>query len=485
MLLRGRLACRTIMLFMLPPTGRSRVLLVMISLLAAICAPAVISGYVDLGRAQAASAARDFPRAGQYFELAARLLLWNPRLSEQAGIAYASGGDWEHAMLQFQRAEALGGLSADGWDVYGTGYWLQSENDKALAAWDAGLHQYPQEVKFYSRFALAYRALGQYDAERQALQTWLATGSGTAAEHFRLGELLMLSNPVRAQGELAQAGAMDKAFAPAVATLQASLDAAAQQPDQVQRAVVVGRGLGLVQEWQLARAAFEAGTSADPANAQAWAWLGEALQHTEADGRKALDRALSLAPADTVVRGLNGLYWKRQGQYARALAEYLVAAKVEPDNPDWQAALGDAYALNGDLVSALASYQKATQLAPAEASYWQLLATFCADNTVQILDVGLPAAQKAAGLAPNDPEVLDTLGWSYSQAGLLYKAEQALTKAVKLGPDVALAHLHLGENYLRKGDPSSALAELRTASRLDAEGPVGALAARLLQQYFP
>ena len=110
---------------------------------------------------------------------------------------------------------------------------------------------------------------------------------------------------------------------------------------------------------------------------------------------------------------------------------------------------------------------------------------FCADNAVQVLDVGLPAAQKAAALTPKDPQVLDALGWSYAQAGLLYNAEQTLTKATVLAPDIALAHFHLAETDLRMGDQTSALDQLNQAHQLDANCPVGKLAAQLLSQYFP
>jgi tetratricopeptide (TPR) repeat protein len=459
--------------------------LIILMLVAVVLAPAPVKGYWDLRQAEAESVARAFWPAGRDYEAAARVLLWRPDLWERAAIAYASAGDWQRAMPLFERAQALDALSADGWDAFGTGYWLQAEDAKALEAWDAGLHRFPQQAKFYSRFALAYRNIGQFDAERQALETWLAGGRGTAAEHYRLGQLMMASDAARAQTELVQASAMDKTFGPAVATLQAALTAAAEQADESQRMVLIGRGLGLVQEWRLAGAAFEAGTRANPQNAEAWAWLGEARQQAGQDGLPELDRALSLDPADTLVHGLRGLYWKRQGQFSKAVAEYQAAVQAEPGSADWQAALGEAYALNGDLVSALASYRKATELAPTKATYWRLLAAFCADNGTQLLNVGLPAAEKAAALAPNDPQVLDTQGWSYSQAGLLYKAEQALTSAVKLAPDMALAHLHLGENYLRQGNGSSARDELRAAGRLDPEGPVGALAGKLLQQYFP
>ena len=62
------------------------------------------------------------------------------------------------------------------------------------------------------------------------------------------------------------------------------------------------------------------------------------------------------------------------------------------------------------LIRALESYQAATGLAPDNASYWRLLAIFCAQNNVNIKDVGVPAAQKAVILV-NDATSLDVLGW--------------------------------------------------------------------------
>ena len=465
-------------------TNRTRILLIILSLLAAIAAPALIEGYAALSRAQAASMRKDFAGAGASYEAAAHLLAWRPALWEKAALAYASGGDWQQAMPLFERAQQRGALSADGWDVFGTGYWLQSRNTEALQIWSAGFHQYPSEPKFQARLALAYRGLGRYDSERQALEAWIQTGRASAAEHYRLGQLLMTTDPDRSRVMLEQASAMDATFVPAVDTLRASLDLSAHAADEAQRLVWVGRGLGLVEEWPLAQRAFDAAARADPEDAEAWAWLGEARQHGGLDGRGELGKALALDPNDPVVLSLSGLSWKRQGQFARALLDYQRAASLDPKNAEWQAALGEAYGLTGDLVSALQAYQKATELARDQAGYWRLLAMFCADNAIQLQEVGLPAAKKAASLAPNDPAVLDALGWTYAQAGLLYNAEENLSRAAKLNPEMALVHLHLGETYLRKGDPASALVELQTASRLDSDGPVGALAGKLLQQYF-
>ena len=462
-----------------------KILIILLGLTVAILAPIVIQGYIDLKNAQVAFDRKDFADSGADYELAARRLRWRSELWEQAAISYVYGKDWEDAVRVFEIARRQGGLSAKGWDTYGEGYWVNGKDSQAMEIWTAGLKEYPSYTGFYSDFALVYRHLKNYEEEQNALEIWLATGKGTAIEHYELGQLLMTSDPGRALQELRYASALDPEFTPAVQTLIASLDLAATESGPAQRLVIIGRGLGLVEEWGLASQAFGQAVNLDNSNAEAWAWLGEARQHQGQDGREELDKALSLDPHDTVVHALRGLYWKRQGLYANALAEYQQAAKLEPENPTWQVSIGELSALNGDLVSALGDYQKAASLAPNDATYWRLLAMFCSDNGVQVQGIGLPAAQKAAGIAPNDPQVLDALGWSYLNAGYLYNAEQNLLKAIKAEPDLALAHIHLAETYLRKGDRASAFVELNNARQLDADGPSGQLAAQLLKQYFP
>ena len=461
-----------------------RVVLILLALLLAAVAPFVASGYADLRRAEDAQAAKDYVAAAQYYKLAANKLPWRPELLERAAIAMVHV-DADSAIALFEQVRARGALSANGWDMYGAAYWTTSRDKPALDIWMAGLQQYPSYAEFYYLIHLAYRQLGDYPSEKLWLEKWLATGKGRSLDHYEMGLLLMATNPARARTEFALSSSMEPDSVSAVQTLETSLDLAARQSDDSSRLVVIGRGLGLVNQWPLAESVFEQAVNANQQNPEAWAWLGEARQEDLGDGKPELDKALSLDPNNTMVRALRGLYWKRQGKYSAQLAEYLRAAQVEPENPEWQAALGEAYTSTGDLVSALSAYQKATSLAPEKATYWRLLALFSVDNGVQILDVGLPAAKKAGELAPNDPQVLDALGWSFAQAGLLYNAEQTLIKATDLAPGNSLAHLHLAETYLRAGDQTSALRELKVARELDGEGAVGTLAAQLIQQYFP
>lgn len=458
----------------------------------AVLSPILYSGYTDLQSARSAMANGRNAEAAAHYESAARLLVWRNDLWNQAGLAYYHAGDVENAQPALETARRRGSLSDQGWDSLASILWARGDQAGAISTWQAGSRAAPSYAPLWDHLISAYHATGEYAMEQDALRQRLELGEDAGA-HYRLGLLLMLSDPDRARGEFSAAASLDADFDSATQTLITTSNVAALEADPSRRLMIIGRGLGLVDEWGLAEKAFEQAVRDDSKNAEAWAWLGEARQHqdngnqnsTRPAGSEELDKALALNPRDTVVRALRGLYWKRQGEYRQALNEYIQAAQLEPDNPAWQASAGEIYVQLGDLVSALEAYQKATELAPNDSTYWRLLATFCADNEVQVLEIGLPAAKKAAELAPGDPQVLDALGWAYAQTGYLYNAQQTLNQAIKLAPDLAIAHLHLAENYLKQGNQTAAFEELHRTRDLDSNGAVGQFAAQLLQQYFP
>jgi tetratricopeptide (TPR) repeat protein len=175
----------------------------------------------------------------------------------------------------------------------------------------------------------------------------------------------------------------------------------------------------------------------------------------------------------------------RQDQPEQALHEYQRAAGLEPDNPAWRVSIGEAYSLSGDLQAALQSYLEAIEMAPSQASYLRLLADFCAHYDVQVEEYGLPAAQAALELSPDDPLVQDTLGWTLVKLERYSEAQDALEHALSLEPELALPHLHLGMLALYQDDWEAARDHLRQALELDPDGPVGEQAKGLLDQYFP
>ena len=464
--------------------NRALVLGVLLALLTTVLGPVFFTGYNDLMAARSALADGRDSDAAHLYESAARKLLWRKDLWEKAGLAAYRSGDNENSIRLLGIARREDSLSVQGWITLGTLNWMDHEISSAISIWRSGLQAFPDSKALYDQLIMAYHDQNEFTDEQAALTKRLALGED-AVMHYRLGLLLTISNFQLARVQFNASSSLDPEFKSVTTTLLSALDAAESETDPARQLVIIGRGLGLVGEWGLASSAFEHAVDFDGKNAEAWAWLGEARQHQGQDGGQELAKALNLDPGNPIVHALQGLYWKRQGNYSKELGEYQKAAQIEPENPAWQISMGEAYTLNGDLVSALAAYQKATILSPANAEYWRLLAVFCTDNDVQVMEIGLPAAQKAFELAPADPQVLDALGLSYLHAGYLYNAEQNLIKAVKIDPAFAKAHIHLGEAYLQKGDRTSAFNELMLARQLDPNGSTGQLAGRLLEQYFP
>lgn len=366
----------------------------------------------------------------------------------------------------------------------GLAQWVAGSPAAAIAAWRAGLQRYPLHANLWDRLAGAYHEQGDYEAEQAALVKRLQLADDARAR-YRLALLLLPTDARSAKASLEAASRLDADVAPAAATLEAALREAGKETDTARRMIVIGRGLGLVEEWALAARVFRLAVQADAGNADARAWLGEARQHINQDGREDLDAAAALAQNSSVVHTLRGLYWRRQGSLGLSLAEYSRATQLEPRNAALRSLLGEAYAANGDLVAALEAYQQAVDLAPEDSTFWRLLAMFCADNEVQVLDVGVAAGLKAVELSPEDPQALDALGWAYSQAGYLVKAEDALQRALARSPSFAGAHVHVGVTYLRWGQNEKALEHWRQALALDPDGPAGRSAAHLLDTYFP
>ena len=231
--------------------------------------------------------------------------------------------------------------------------------------------------------------------------------------------------------------------------------------------------------------AFRQAVAADGKNAEAWAWLGEAEQQMGQDGRAELDKALSLDSTNPIVHSMRGVYWMRQERGDQALAEYLLAAEYDPENPAWRVSIGEAYTLRGDLQAALASYLRATEMAPTDVTVWRALASFSAQYNMQLEQVGLPAAQTAVELNGEDPLSLDTLGWTLALLERYDEARDTLEHALSLDPGLPQAHLHLGIVALQIDDWQAAKDHFQQARDLDLDGSVGEQAQMLLNQYFP
>ncbi len=95
-------------------------------------------------------------------------------------------------------------------------------------------------------------------------------------------------------------------------------------------------------------------------------------------------------------------------------------------------------------------------------------------------DAALPIAEQAVKLSPNDPKILDTLGWVLYVKGENDKALELLEKARAALPGNPTLRYHLGLALLKTGRKDQAKAELQEALAISRDFPEAADAAAQL-----
>jgi tetratricopeptide (TPR) repeat protein len=457
-------------------------ILLLVLLGALILAPRWIEGGMYLNSANRFEAAGDNAEAAQAYASAAQRLQWRPSLWEKAGFNALQAGEIENAITSLNRASDQHAISKEGWFSLGIAYQKQGELALAVKAWEQALPL----AEAYGSLAQAERTLGN---PSKAIEDWravIAQEPDNAPAHYALGLLLMATAPEEALPELMQAAQLDPDLDATVQGLRMALNTSFVSNDQATHFLAAGQALSALGEWDLAAVAFQNAIAVRSDYAEAWAWLGEAHQHLVGqDGGPDLEKALAFAPGSALAQGLYGLYLQRQGKTEAALTAFQNAARLEPDNPGWQIALGSASELGGDLVAAYGYYLQAVKLAPGDASTWRALAAFSVNYNVDVAATGLPAAKKLVDLAPQDWQSYDLAGQAETLLEDYTAAETDLKKASQLSPGQAAPALHLGMVYLQSGRRNSAIYYLSLAQTLEPDGPIGSQAGRLLEQYFP
>jgi len=462
-----------------------RNVVIVILLLVLILVPRPAAGILDIRKAFQFDEDRNYISAASAYATAALRLPWEPSLWEKAAQAYLNGNDYSQAERFYEDAVQRQALSPDGYMDYGDTEFALGDPGMAIDLWKQLLDRGGAPSILLPRIAHGYQLLALYSDEINTWQKFLVYQPGDAAAHYRLGLLLAATSPADALSELMQSLQLNPSLDTSVESLRSALNTALLSDDRAVQLMASGRALGALGNWSLAAEAFQNAISVRADYAEAWAWLGEAKQQQGQDGSVEIKKALAFNPDSAMVESLYGLYLQRQKQPRQALAAIQKAAALEPANPGWQMALGEAYEETGDLVSALQYYQSATELSPNESTFWRALAEFSLRNNLDLSGTGLPAVRKLVELDNKDWQSDDIAGQILLDTNDLVGAEALLKKAVELDPSQAAPYLHLGLLYMETGDRAAAFLNLNQAKTLDPEGPNGWQASRLLEQYFP
>ena len=184
-------------------------------------------------------------------------------------------------------------------------------------------------------------------------------------------------------------------------------------------------------------------------------------------------RARALATERPNVPGIYmvlGVLELKRGHATEAIEAFRAASRLEPNSSRAHFALGTAYEEKGDIGKAIDAYKKAQSLEGKDPAPYNNIAWIYASQG-RNLEEALSQAQRATELAPENPAILDTLGFVHFQLGRYDKAEPLLRQAAEQLRNNARVHYHLGMTYYRLGRKEDAGVSLRRALQLNGKLP--------------
>lgn len=147
---------------------------------------------------------------------------------------------------------------------------------------------------------------------------------------------------------------------------------------------------------------------------------------------------------------------REAGRYAEVHATLAAALKLQPEQPDLLYDTALAAEKLGKLQEMEAHLKKLIKLQPDNAHAYNALGYSLADRNLRLKEAH-ELILKATKLAPQDPFIMDSLGWVLYRQGKLQEAREVLEKAYALKADPEIA-AHLGEVLWRLGQQQEALA---------------------------
>ena len=174
------------------------------------------------------------------------------------------------------------------------------------------------------------------------------------------------------------------------------------------------------------------------------------------EGLGQIDRALAeaekRAAASANDRARIGDIEMRRRNFAAAASAYQAALAIAGGKAGWSLifAAGNAYDNAGDWVSAMPLLERALVLAPDEPVILNELGYGLITNGGDV-ERGLSLISRAVVLRPDDAAIIDSLGWAHYQRGAYAEAIPLLERAVRLDQGQAEIGEHLGDAYWATG----------------------------------
>ncbi|RWC32800.1 tetratricopeptide repeat protein [Mesorhizobium sp.] len=184
---------------------------------------------------------------------------------------------------------------------------------------------------------------------------------------------------------------------------------------------------------------------------------------------------------------LGGVYSSKDDfRSAAALYDKAVEALKTPTAANWNIFYqrGIAYERLKEWPKAEPNFRKALELFPDQPQVLNYLGYSWVDMNTNLKE-GLAMIQKAVDLRPSDGYIVDSLGWAYFRLGRFDDAVREMERAVSLKPEDPVLNDHLGDAYWRVGRKLEATFQWNQARDLKPDPDVLATLQQKLMKGLP
>jgi putative PEP-CTERM system TPR-repeat lipoprotein len=362
-----------------------------------------------------------------------------------AGIAAGTGRDAE-VVSWLEKAIAAGPGLVRPRVLLSTYYLQKRDAQKALAIAKQAQALDADNSEALDALGAAQLATNEPDAAVASYRKLTALAPTDPAAHYKLG--------------MAQAAARD------IEGSRASLNRALQlKPDFLQakvelaavelRAGAYGESLRIAKEIQ----------KQHPSSSVGWTLEGDVLmdQKQYAQAEKAYERAFGIRKSGMVAVKLHDAL-NAAGKSKAADSILLDWLKDHPADVAVRSYLAMSYLKNGNNKEAIRQYETVVQSAPREVVALNDLAwLYQQENDSRAADT----AERAYQLAPENAQVLDTLGWILANKGDVDRSVKLLRRAAELVPSSPVIRYHLAASLAKTGANVPARVELEALLKKD------------------
>lgn len=179
----------------------------------------------------------------------------------------------------------------------------------------------------------------------------------------------------------------------------------------------------------------------------------DSIERTE-EAKKHLGKLIAAHPGDTEAIMALGNILRGRKQFPECATAYSegIATIAQPEKSNWLIFYfrGICYERAKEWAKAEADLQKALELFPEQPHVLNYLGYSWIDQG-QKLEEGMKMIRRAVEQRPDDGYIVDSLGWAYFRVGEFDDAVKHLERAVELKPEDPTINDHLGDAYWKVG----------------------------------